>query len=57
MRRAGSDGSLNEESVKKWCGERLAKYKELTGGVVFIDGQCIQSCWFLARSLTSHSRT
>ncbi|TAQ90522.1 hypothetical protein B7494_g1160 [Chlorociboria aeruginascens] len=28
---------LNEEKVKKYCGERLAKYKELTGGVQFVD--------------------
>ncbi len=27
---------LDEEEVKKWCSERLAKYKELTGGVVFL---------------------
>jgi acyl-CoA synthetase (AMP-forming)/AMP-acid ligase II len=28
---------LDEEAVKKYCAERLAKYKELTGGVVFLD--------------------
>ncbi|KAE9381458.1 AMP-binding enzyme [Stipitochalara longipes BDJ] len=29
--------SLDEKAVKAWCGERLAKYKELTGGVTFVD--------------------
>ncbi|KAN0122515.1 amp dependent CoA ligase [Hyaloscypha variabilis] len=29
--------SLDEKAVKAWCGERLAKYKELTGGVKFVD--------------------
>jgi acyl-coenzyme A synthetase/AMP-(fatty) acid ligase len=28
---------LQEEDVKKWCGERLAKFKELTGGVRFVE--------------------
>jgi acyl-coenzyme A synthetase/AMP-(fatty) acid ligase len=29
--------SLDEKEVKAWCGERLARYKELTGGVRFVD--------------------
>ena len=29
--------SLDEVAVKKYCGVRLAKYKELTGGVKFVD--------------------
>jgi acyl-coenzyme A synthetase/AMP-(fatty) acid ligase len=29
--------SLDEKEVKAWCGERLASYKELTGGVKFVD--------------------
>jgi len=29
--------SLDEHAVKKWCGEKLAKYKELTGGVKFVE--------------------
>lgn len=34
----GPEGkALDETQVKKWCAERLAKYKELTGGVVFVD--------------------
>lgn len=28
--------NLDEHGVKKWCGERLAKFKELTGGVRFV---------------------
>ncbi|KAF8856995.1 AMP-binding enzyme [Acephala macrosclerotiorum] len=28
--------ALDEATVKKYCGERLAKYKELTGGVRFV---------------------
>ncbi|EXJ60903.1 hypothetical protein A1O7_05056 [Cladophialophora yegresii CBS 114405] len=28
---------LTEEQVKAYCGERLAKYKQLTGGVAFVD--------------------
>lgn len=28
---------LDEAAVKKHCGERLAKFKELTGGVRFLD--------------------
>ena len=30
-------GDLTEESVKDFCKTRLAKYKELTGGVYFVD--------------------
>ena len=30
-------GSLDEAAVKKYCGERLAKFKELTGGVIFVE--------------------
>jgi acyl-CoA synthetase (AMP-forming)/AMP-acid ligase II len=38
VRRPGEAGKkLREEEVKQWCGTRLAKYKELTGGVVFVD--------------------
>lgn len=29
--------ALNETAVKKWCGEKLARYKELTGGVKFVE--------------------
>jgi acyl-CoA synthetase (AMP-forming)/AMP-acid ligase II len=29
--------NLDEAAVKKYCGERLAKFKELTGGVKFVD--------------------
>lgn len=29
--------NLTEEVIKSYCGERLAKFKELTGGVVFVD--------------------
>jgi acyl-CoA synthetase (AMP-forming)/AMP-acid ligase II len=27
---------LDEKAVKEWCGARLAKFKELTGGVRFV---------------------
>jgi acyl-CoA synthetase (AMP-forming)/AMP-acid ligase II len=38
VRRPGAEGvKLTAEEVKQWCGARLAKYKELTGGVVFVD--------------------
>lgn len=38
VRRPSKEGkALQEEDVKKWCGERLAKFKELTGGVRFVD--------------------
>jgi len=36
VRRPGGERA-SEEELKKYCGERLAKYKELTGGVVFLD--------------------
>jgi len=29
--------ALDEAAVKKHCGERLAKFKELTGGIRFVD--------------------
>lgn len=28
---------VTEAAVKQWCAQRLAKYKSLTGGVVFVD--------------------
>lgn len=28
---------LEEKDVKEWCGKRLAKYKELTGGIRFVE--------------------
>ncbi|KAH7416961.1 4-coumarate-CoA ligase-like protein [Cadophora sp. MPI-SDFR-AT-0126] len=38
VRRDSADGkALGEADVKKHCGERLARYKELTGGVKFVD--------------------
>lgn len=38
VRRPGEEGKkLTQAEVKQWCGTRLAKYKELTGGVVFVD--------------------
>ncbi|KAK0118804.1 hypothetical protein ONS95_007684 [Cadophora gregata] len=38
IRRDTPEGkALDEAAVKKHCGERLAKYKELTGGVKFVD--------------------
>ncbi|KIW86931.1 uncharacterized protein Z519_12396 [Cladophialophora bantiana CBS 173.52] len=38
VRRPGADDAvLTEEIVKSFCRERLAKYKELSGGVSFID--------------------
>lgn len=38
VRRATPEGeALDEAAVKKHCGERLAKFKELTGGVKFVD--------------------
>lgn len=30
-------GVLDEEEVKRWCGERLARFKELSGGVRFVE--------------------
>lgn len=38
VRKPGPENaSLDEEAVKAFCSARLAKYKELTGGVVFLD--------------------
>ena len=38
VRRPGAEGAkLTREEVKQWCRTRLAKYKALTGGVVFVD--------------------
>ncbi|CAD6441605.1 6a52cfbf-8984-433f-9ed1-2d116ac6e905 [Sclerotinia trifoliorum] len=38
VRRHGEEGSrLEEKDVKGWCGERLARYKELNGGVRFVE--------------------
>lgn len=38
VRRDSPEGrALTEEAVKRHCAERLAKYKELTGGVKFLD--------------------
>ena len=38
IRRDTPEGKkLDEAAVKKHCGERLAKFKELTGGVKFVD--------------------
>jgi 4-coumarate--CoA ligase len=28
---------VSEEEVKKWVADRLAQYKQLRGGVVFVD--------------------
>lgn len=38
VRRPGREGDeLDEVKVKAFCGERLAKYKELSGGVKFVE--------------------
>lgn len=37
MRRPEATHILNEEEVQKYVSERLARYKELVGGVVFLD--------------------
>lgn len=38
VRRPGKEGdALNEGKVKAYCGEKLAKYKELSGGVRFVE--------------------
>ncbi|KAF9891853.1 hypothetical protein FE257_003338 [Aspergillus nanangensis] len=37
VRRPGSGAGLTEADVKKYMGERLAKYKALTGGVKFVE--------------------
>ena len=36
VRKPGAE-SLSEAQIKAYCGERLAKFKELTGGVAFVD--------------------
>lgn len=36
-RQDAESAKLEAEDVKKYCAERLAKYKELTGGVIFLD--------------------
>lgn len=38
VRRPGKEGdALDEVKVKTYCGKRLARYKELTGGVKFVE--------------------
>lgn len=38
VKRVGEESeALGEKEVKEWCGERLARYKALTGGVKFVD--------------------
>ena len=37
VRRAGSEGNLTEAEVRRYMSEKLAKYKDLTGGVRFVD--------------------
>ncbi|KAF7913218.1 hypothetical protein EAE99_010840 [Botrytis elliptica] len=38
VKRPGEESKdLEEKDVKEWCGERLARYKELTGGVKFVE--------------------
>ncbi|CCD54855.1 similar to 4-coumarate-CoA ligase [Botrytis cinerea T4] len=38
VKRPGEESkNLKEKDVKEWCGERLARYKELTGGVKFVE--------------------
>ncbi|TGO69394.1 hypothetical protein BOTNAR_0011g00090 [Botryotinia narcissicola] len=38
VKRPGEESKgLDEKDVKKWCGERLARYKELTGGIKFVE--------------------
>lgn len=38
VRRPGCDkAELDERKVKEWCAGKLARYKELTGGVLFVD--------------------
>lgn len=36
-RKVSESDDLDEEKVKAFCKERLARYKELTGGVRFVD--------------------
>lgn len=36
--RPGTDGqAVNEATLRSYCGSRLAKFKDLTGGICFID--------------------
>jgi acyl-CoA synthetase (AMP-forming)/AMP-acid ligase II len=35
--RPGPGDQLQEEEILEWVGKRLAKYKQITGGIVFID--------------------
>lgn len=38
VKRPGEESKkLQEKDVKEWCGTRLARYKELTGGVRFVE--------------------
>ncbi|TEY76477.1 hypothetical protein BOTCAL_0058g00240 [Botryotinia calthae] len=38
VKRPGEESkNLGEKDVKEWCGERLARYKELTGSVKFVE--------------------
>lgn len=37
LKPGSSGGAADEASIKAFCKERLAKYKELSGGVVFMD--------------------
>lgn len=34
---SGSTVKVTEAEIKEWCAQRLAKYKALSGGVVFVD--------------------
>lgn len=37
LRPATNASAVTGTEMKTWCSQRLAKYKELTGGVVFVD--------------------
>lgn len=38
VKRPGPEShSLDEKAVKEFCGQKLARYKSLTGGVIFVD--------------------
>jgi acyl-coenzyme A synthetase/AMP-(fatty) acid ligase len=38
VKRPGKENAdVDEVAVKKYCGERLARYKELSGGVKFVE--------------------